>query len=112
MQISYRNKKVSQQCTKLGKAKQDFPSKVALKLHRLVNFLESAETLKDVISFKSYNFHDLKGDKLGQYAFDIDGRASSYRLIVSFEGISKETIFSDASSIQLIEIEEVSKHYE
>lgn len=43
---------------------------------------------------------------------DIDGRKGSYRLIVSFYNISNEQVFTEAISIEAIEIEEVSNHYE
>lgn len=43
---------------------------------------------------------------------DIDGRHSQYRLIVAFEDYTKEQVIYDAKSISVIEITEVSKHYE
>ena len=85
MQIQYNNKTVEKQCTNLRIAKKDFSDKVAQKLHKLVNFIESADNLASVIAFPTYHFHDLKGDREGEYALDIDGRRGSYRLIVCFD---------------------------
>lgn len=82
MQIQYNNRTVEKQCTNLRIAKKDFSDKVAKKLHKLVNFIESADNLASVIAFPTYHFHDLKGDREGEYALDIDGRRGSYRLIV------------------------------
>lgn len=111
MQIQYTNKTVEMQCTSLKRAKKDFSDKIAQKLHKLINFIESADNLASVTAFPTYHFHDLKGNRDGQYALDIDGRHSSYRLIVCFNE-DKETVFSKMSSIEIIQIEEVSKHYD
>ena len=110
MQIQYNNKTVEKQCTNFRIAKRDFSDKVAKKLHKLVNFIESADNLASVIAFPTYHFHDLKGDREGEYALDIDGRRGSYRLIACFDE-EKETVFYDAQSIKIIQIEEVSNHY-
>ncbi|CYW15250.1 TPA: type II toxin-antitoxin system RelE/ParE family toxin [Streptococcus suis] len=110
MQIQYNNKTVEKQCTNLRIAKRDFSDKVAKKLHKLVNFIESADNLASVIAFPTYRFHDLKGEREGEYALDIDGRRGSYRLIVCFDK-EKDSVFSNAQSIRIIQIEEVSNHY-
>lgn len=112
MNITYKNNKVKKQCTDFGQAKKDFPEKTAKKLFKLVNFIEAADNLNSLINLSNAHFHDLKGNKEGLYAMDIDGRKSSYRLIVSFEDIDKETVFSKSILIKIIKIEEVSKHYE
>ena len=112
MQVQYTNKTVEKQCTSLRQPKKDFSDKIAKKLLKLVNFIESADNLASVIAFPMYHFHDLKGNREGQYAMDIDGRRGSYRLIVCFHDVDKETIFSNASSIEIIQIEEVSNHYD
>lgn len=59
-----------------------------------------------------YNFHDLKGKQKGEYSMDIDGRKSSFRLIVRIESFDNEEVFSNSISIESIEIKEASKHYE
>lgn len=112
MNIDYKNNKVKEQCTNLKKAKKDFPEKVALKLLRLINFIEAADNLNSVVNHPIYNFHDLKGKEKGLYAMDIDGRKSSYRLIVTFNDVAKEQVFTNSISIETIKVEEVSKHYE
>lgn len=112
MKIEYRNKKVRKQCTELKQAQRDFGPKIARKLLKLLNFLENAENLKSVINNHIYNFHALKGTRNGEYAMDVDGRRSSYRLIVTFESSRIDDVFANSIIIQSIEIEEVSKHYE
>lgn len=112
MEINYANKTVKKQCTFLKQARKDFPEKVAKKLLKLINFIEDADNLGEVMNYPSSNFHNLKGNKEGLYSLDVDGRRSSYRLIVSFENLSNEIIFSQSMSVKMIEIKEVSKHYE
>lgn len=111
MYINYKDNKVRKQCTNLTTAKKDFSEKVARKLHMLINFIEAAENLNSIISISKYNFHALKGGREGQYALDIDGRRSSYRLIITFDSVSKEDVFTNRISIEEIKIEEVSNHY-
>ncbi|WP_334333469.1 type II toxin-antitoxin system RelE/ParE family toxin [Companilactobacillus sp. HBUAS59544] len=112
MRISYKNRKVEKQCESLKEAKKAFSEKIAKKLLKLVNFIKAAENLESIIKNPFYKFHKLKGDKEGLYALDIDGRKSSYRLLVAFDGMTSEYIFEEAISIVSIQIEEVSKHYE
>ncbi|MDM7499950.1 MULTISPECIES: type II toxin-antitoxin system RelE/ParE family toxin [Lactococcus] len=111
MQVQYNDRHTEKQCKSLKQSKKDF-SDIANKLHKLINFIENADSLSDIISFPSYNFHGLKGKRKGQYALDINGRKSSYRLIVCFEKHDIELIFSEPNSIKIIQIEEVSNHYE
>lgn len=82
MHIEYRDKDVKEICTNLCTAKKKYPEKIAKKLMRTINFIENAESLQDVIQYQPFHFHNLKGGKKGQYAIDIDGRRSGYRLII------------------------------
>lgn len=112
MIIDYKDDRVKKQCTELREARKCFSDKVARKLHMLINFIEAAEDLQSIINNPRYNFHDLKGNKNGLYAMDIDGRKCQYRLIAIFDDFTKEEVFDKKISIQAIEIKEVSKHYE
>ena len=112
MQIDYANHTIEKQCTSIKTAKREFPEKVAFKLLKPVNFIEAAENLKSVENNRLYRFHDLKGDRNGTYALDIDGRRSSYRLLVEFKDVSKADVFANATKITIIGLKEVSKHYE
>lgn len=112
MKIDYKSSTVKKQCTELRQAKRDFPAKVAKKLLEKINFLEAADNLASVISNPPLRFHDLKGNLDGLYAIDIDGKRGSYRLIVCFDNYSKELVFADSESIEIIKITEVSNHYE
>lgn len=112
MKLIYTNKTVKKQCTELRKAKKDFSEKVTEKLHQLITFLEAADSLASVTAFPKYHFHQLKGERQGQFTIDIDGRKSSYRLIVGFREEDIEKVFSSPIEIEILKIEEVSNHYE
>lgn len=113
MKLEYKNKQVEKQCNNFNYAKRKYPEKIAKKLMRLINFLMAADNLQSIIDSPMFHFHDLKSDKNGFYALDIDGRASQYRLIVSFQdGVTKNQVFQNPITIVDIKIEEVSKHYE
>ena len=43
---------------------------------------------------------------------DIDGRKSSYRLLVGFREEDLEKVFPRPLEIEILKIEEVSNHYE
>lgn len=112
MRVLYKDRRVERQCTDFRQAKRAFPEKVAVKLMQRINFLESAENLESVICNPVLHFHDLKGDREGLYAIDIDGRKGSYRLITRVDDFSKQQVFEIPNQIEIITVTEVSKHYE
>ncbi|WP_270330955.1 type II toxin-antitoxin system RelE/ParE family toxin [Lapidilactobacillus dextrinicus] len=112
MRIDYKDNKLRKQCTLLSVAKKNMPEKVAKKLLQLVNFIDAADNLSSVISNPVYHFHQLKGDKRGLYAMDIDGRRKPQRLLVTFDDKDNNQIFQQSITIIEIRIEEVSNHYE
>ena len=117
IEIEYRNKKVEDLCTNYKKARKELNSIVAEKLHALINLIENADTLQDIAQMKQYHLHPLLGNREGQYALDIAGRASSYRLIIiPLDENGHEWKEKNLSSIykmtKVIIAWEVTKHYE
>lgn len=112
MKIEYKDEKLKKECTLLRVAKQRLSEKVAKKLIKLINFIDAADNLSSVINNPVYHFHQLKGNRTGFYAMDIDGRRSAERLIVGFDDEDRHQIFTQSITIVDIRIEEVSKHYE
>ena len=43
------------------KAKKRYPSKIAEKLFKAINFIKTAESLHDVIQYAPFHFHGLRG---------------------------------------------------
>ncbi len=61
VEIVYQNKKVEKQCTSLKEARKLFGGSdiLALSLLARINALEKAETIKDIVVQKQFNFHNL-----------------------------------------------------
>lgn len=112
MHIVYKDKDVEKICNDINEAKKKYPTKIAKKLMKVINFIKSADSLQDIIQYSPFYFHDLKGKRKGQYAIDIDGRRSSYRLILKPMNENSTDIYANAKSIEIIMVWEVSKHYE
>lgn len=117
IEIRYHDKKIEKLCTDIRKAKRELPAIVAEKLHALVNLLESAENLQDIADMQIYHLHPLQGDREGQYALDIAGRKTGYRLsIIPLDEKGNIWIEKDVnivySSTEIVIAWEVSNHYE
>ena len=117
IEIQYKDKKVEKLCIDLKKAKKDLPANVAEKLHALINLIESADNLKDIDELQIYHLHPLHGQREGQYALDVAGRKSGYRLVViPLDADGNEWKEKDVNvvykSTEVIIAREVSNHYE
>lgn len=117
IEIQYKDKKVEKLCTDLKKAKKDLPANVAEKLHALINLIESADNLKDIDELQIYHLHPLHGQREGQYALDVAGRKSGYRLVVipldaDGNGWKEKDVNVVYKSTEVIIAWEVSNHYE
>lgn len=120
MNIKYDNKTVKKQCSNLKTATKYFGSKIAEKLHSVINFIQSADNLRDISSMPMYHFHPLLGNcrnSARKYAIDIGGRKSGYRLIIVPLDDNEIEVkdngdgsFYDCTKVLLIL--EVSNHYE
>lgn len=119
MNIKYKSNKVKKQCTDYKTAVKDFDSRTAEKLHATINFIEQAKNLRDIAFIPSFHFHHLEGKrkKNNEYSIDIDGRKSSYRLIIVPLDENENKVVSDGDQTlyectNILLIVEVSKHYE
>ncbi|MFC6176233.1 hypothetical protein ACFQAV_05245 [Companilactobacillus huachuanensis] len=117
--MKYRSRRVEKICTNLKKSRKELGLKTADALFGLITLLESSASLEDINALRIFRIHKLIGDRKNYYALDIDGRSSGYRLIIQPIGVNGETIANNEnlelrffySSINIIEVEEVSKHY-
>ncbi|WP_270635575.1 type II toxin-antitoxin system RelE/ParE family toxin [Limosilactobacillus mucosae] len=114
IELEYKTKQLKKICTDIKKARKKYGEDIADELHSLINFLISSSNLQEVNSFQVYHLHGLSGDRDGEYALDINGRSSGYRLIIVplDSKLNKENITMFYESISIVRIEEVSKHYE
>ena len=123
MEVLYASKKVEQQCTSVKAAKKLFGGDAALTTSLLarVNALREAETLKDIIVQPHFSFHKLtnkSGRNLeGYFAIDVKTHRDQWRIILQPLNSDKSPfqpcyIDQIADCVKIIEVMEVSKHYE
>lgn len=113
MEVLYRDAKIEKLVTSLPHAKRKLSEQTAVKLFKLITLIKVADNWSDVIVLPRYRFHKLEGKLEGLYSLDIAGVRCSYRLIVSFDDqYSNAEIFQKPQNIEIVQIEEVSNHYE
>lgn len=119
MEILYNNQKVQKQCTSLKEARKLFGGNgvLARSLLARVNAVKGAVNIKDIILMPSFHFHKLKGGMDGYFAIDVRSRKDPWRIILQPLNENKEpyvpcNINEIADVVYIVEIQEVSKHYE
>ena len=123
MEIEYASEEVKEQCTSVKAAKKLFGGNVDFvkKLFSVIQALESSETIKDIIMQPTFRFHKLKnknGKNLeGFFAIDLKTPKEPWRIILRPLDDEKQPyvpcdIDKIADVVQIVEIKEISKHYE
>lgn len=123
MELIYATEKLETQCTSVREAKKLFGGDVVLanSLLARINALKQADTIKDIIVQPTFHFHKL-GNKNGRnlegyFAIDVKSRREQWRIILEPLDEKKEpynpcNINEIAENVRIVEIAEVSKHYE
>lgn len=123
MEIEYSNERVKEQCTSVKAAKKLFGGDAVL-VHSLfsrIQSLESADTIKDIVSQKQFRFHKLKniGNKKyeGYFSIDVKSNREPWRIIIqpldeNGESFTPCDIDKIAGVCRIVEVSEVSNHYE
>ena len=123
MELVYASDKVKNQCTSVKAAKKLFGGDTILTTSLLarINALEKAETIKDIIVQPTFHFHNL-GNKQGRnlegfFAIYVKSRKEQWRIVLQPIDANKEPftpcyIDQISSYVRIVEITEVSKHYE
>lgn len=123
MKIIYASEKLKTVCTSAKAAKKFFGGNDALarSLMSRINAIEQSIVLTDIILMPSFHFHSLhnKGRKKYQdfYAIDVKSRTDAWRIILQPLNENEEpydscNIDEIARFVRIVEITEVSKHYE
>ena len=119
MKIIYANKKIKQQCTNIKEAVKLFggDKQLAVSLLGRINAIEQAEVIKDIIAMPQFHFHNLQGKRKGLFAIDVKGRRDKWRIILcpldeAGERFVPCYIDQIAEIVKIVEIAEVSAHYE
>ena len=119
MKINYVNNRVRLQCTDLKEATKLFGGnkKLAISLLARINAIEQATIIKDIISMPTFRFHNLRGNLQGFFAVDVKTKKDKWRIILQPLD-ENEDIFDPcnideiAAIVRIVEIKEVSAHYE
>lgn len=123
MKVVYATDKVENICEKLKVAKRFFDVNVIManSLMARINALKQADNIKDIIVQPAFHFHKLlnkKGRNLeGYYAIDVKSRREQWRIILEPLNDNEESYVSCniddiAEMVRIVEIMEVSRHYE
>ena len=123
MKLEYASEKVKSQCTSVKAANKLFGGNSTLTkcLLARINALSHAETIKDIIVQKNFRFHDLANKKErnleGYFAIDVKTIREPWRIILQPLNEENEPydpchIDEIANCVKIVEIMEVSKHYE
>lgn len=116
MEICYRSRRVMKLCTEYKTAKKQLGDLIAEKLMGAINYIENATSLMDVANYPPFHFHELRGKRQGTYSKDL-GRKLGFRVILEPISNDGETVKDDKGfyqfeRIRIVQILEVSNHYE
>ena len=119
MKIKYANEKLEQQCTSMKAATKLFggDKSLAISLLSRINAIQDADVIKDIIATPQFHFHNLHGKKEGLFAIDVKTRRDKWRIIFypldeNEERFNPCHIDKIAGTVKIVEIMEVSPHYE
>ena len=119
MKINYANDSVKVYCTSYKAASKLFggDKNLARSLLSRVNAIEQANVIKDIIVLKPFRFHKLSGKLDGYFAIDVKTIKDKWRIILqpldqNEEAYDPCNIDQIATDVRIVEIREVSAHYE
>ncbi|MBP5551470.1 MAG: hypothetical protein J6X93_05430 [Bacilli bacterium] len=124
MKVLFLEEEIEEICTDFRKAKKYFGGSdiLARSLLGRINYMQNADCLIDVIKMPQFRFHKLinkgKGKNLeGLFAVDVKTKIDKWRIIIEpldddelpFDNVRIDEL---AKKIRIIEVKEVSNHYE
>lgn len=98
MEIRFRTRHLEQCFLEHKAATRAFGVDVARRYVQRIQIIKAARSADELRSLPGLRFHSLSGDRRGQFAMNLTG---FYRLIVTLHG----------AQLEIVQIEEVSKHY-
>lgn len=99
MIVRFRKRKLEKCFVEHKQAVREFGDQVAKRYILRIKIIQHTKSLDDLMLLPALRCHPLTGNRKGQYAVNLTGR---YRLIFTLE----------ANQVNVIMIEEVSKHYD
>ena len=98
LQVKFRTKRLEDCYLQQKLAIREIGGEVAHRYIQRINIIKAARSIDELRRLPGLRFHALKGGRQGQYAINLNG---FYRLIVTLHG----------ATFEVVQIEEVSKHY-
>lgn len=99
VEVRFRTKKLKKQYEQSGEATKAYGQEVGRRYIGRINIIKQALDINELCSLPVLHCHSLKEDRLGQWSITL---VNFYRLIFTLEG----------SKLEIVEIKEVSKHYD
>lgn len=115
MTVLYKNKTVKEQFSSLYKKKWKYPDQVKKKLEAAENYIMNADSLLDIANYIPFHFERLKGNRKNEWSIRLGN--TGYRVtMIPCDDSGKEIVGGDilaqCRSIRVVEVTEVSNHYE
>jgi len=98
VEVRFRNRRLERQYLESREAERAYGAEVARKYIQRVNLIRACVDFDELMAQRPLACHPLRGDRAGQYAIKLTG---FMRLIITLE----------RGELNVIRIEEVSKHY-
>lgn len=118
MKIKYSDKKTEKMCEDIEYAQKHMERRFALKLNAKINFIRQSDSCADIYAYRPLRCHFGKGNYKDHILMDVDGTKCSYRIVarlidnngnvISFD----DNFFNQFTEIEIINIKEVTNHYE
>lgn len=115
MEIKYKNETAKKQFCSKHKKTWRYPEQVKKKLEAAENFIISADSLMDIASYVPFHFEHLKGNRKSEWSIRLGNTGYRVTMIPCDDNgveIVDGDILAECKSIKVVEVTEVSNHYE
>ena len=99
MEVRFKTRKLQKQYEQSREAERAYGKEVSRKYIQRVNIIKQVHDIEELCSLPGLRCHSLRGDRKGQWSIKLTGY---YRLLFKLEG----------EFLEIVQIEEVSKHYD
>lgn len=99
MEIQFRTRALEKQYQQSKEAFKAYGVQIGTQYIQRINIIKQSSNIDELISIRTLRCHPLKGDRGGEWAIKLTG---FIRLIFTLHG----------DNLQIVRIEEVSKHYD
>ena len=115
MKILYKNKKIEKDFSSEFKKHWKYPEQVKRRLIQLEDLIHSFESLQDILNYIPLHFHQLIGNRKSEWSLYLWNTGYRVTLIPCDENgeyILEGDIIAQCKTIKVVQITEVSNHYE